>query len=255
MGRGGGSVAAPRRLSDAGRTLLTRSDVGTRRLWLCVFKLRKVPHQMRRPDRPRVQVRCVAVQPGLPLDRWVKRSRRAKRREIVDVLYHLMPRRDQPGGQDCPFVLPAQSDAKQAVTKKLRQQLQCDGYTVNDDMTVWHLYAIELKPADTKATAKKSRRVALYVGQTSRGIAERIRQHREGHVNAKGQRLHSSLCHRSFHRPRLDLVPEELQQTLYCKEDALMAEADLRIHLERQGYRVFGGTERLDERRHALGIG
>ena len=209
---------------------------------------------MRRPDRPRVQVRCVAVQPGLPLDRWVKRSRRAKRREIVDVLYDLMPRRNQPGGQDCPFVVPAQSDAKQAALKKLRQQLRCDGYTVNDDMTVWHLYAIELKPADTKSTSKKSRSVALYVGQTSRGVEERIRQHREGHMGAKGQRLHSSLCHRYFHRPRPDLIPEDLQQTLYCQEDALMAEADLRIHLESNGYRVFGGTERLDERRRALGL-
>ena len=254
MGRGGGSVAEPRGLSDTGRRSLTRSDVGTRRLWLCVFKLRKVAHRMRRPDRPRVQVRCVAVQPGLPLDRWVKRSRRAKRREIVDVLYDLMPRRNQPGGQDYPFVVPAQSDAKQAALKKLRQQLRCDGYTVNDDMTVWHLYAIELKPADTKAAAKKSRRAALYVGQTSRGIAERIRQHRDGHVNAKGQRLHSSLCHHYFHRPRPDLIPEDLQQTLYCQEDALMAEADLRIHLESNGYRVFGGTERLDERRRALGL-
>jgi hypothetical protein len=33
-----------------------------------------------------------------------------------------------------------------------------------------------------------------------------------------------------------------------------MAESDLRIHFEAQGYRVFGGTERLDERRAALGI-
>lgn len=230
------------------------SDMRSDRVWLCVFKLRKVTHLMRRPDRPRVQVRCVAVQPGLPLDRWVKRSRRAKRREIVDVLYELMPRRGEPGGRDSPFRLPQHRDAKAAATKKLRQQLRCDGYTVNDDMTVWHLYAIELKAADKKVTAKKSTQVALYVGQTSRGVEERIRQHREGHMSGKGQRLHSSLCHRYFHRPRLDLVPEELQQTLYCQEDALMAEADLRIHLERSGYRVFGGTERLDERRQALGL-
>ena len=209
---------------------------------------------MRRPDRPRVQVRCVAVQPGLPLDRWVKRSRRAKRREIVDVLYELMPRRGEPGGRDCPYLIPRDHEAKQAATKTLRQRLRCDGFTVNDDMTVWHLYAIELKPARSKPAGRKPGPVALYVGQTSRGVEERIRQHREGHMGGKGQRLHSSLCHRFFHRPRLDLVPEELQQTLYCQEDALMAEADLRIHLESEGYRVFGGTERLDERRKALGL-
>jgi len=185
----------------------------------------------------------------------VKRSRRAARRDVVDVLYNLMPRRGELGGRDRPFLMPEQQDAKEAVLKKIRQQLRCDGYTVNDDMTVWHLYAIELAmPQRGSPKRGKAVRRAVYVGQTSVPLDERIRQHREGHVNAKGMRLHSSICHEFFYQPRLDLVPKELRQTLYCKQDALMAESDLRIHFEAQGYRVFGGTERLDERRAALGI-
>lgn len=231
------------------------SSTGPRRLWACVFKLKKRPDRMRRLDRPRVRVRAVAVQPGLLLDRWVKRSRRAARRDVVDVLYELMPRRGELGGRDRPFLMPEQQDAKEAVLKKIRQQLRCDGYTVNDDMTVWHLYAIELAmPQRGSPKRGKAVRRAVYVGQTSVPLDERIRQHREGHVNAKGVRLHSSICHEFFYQPRLDLVPKELRQTLYCKQDALMAESDLRIHFEAQGYRVFGGTERLDERRAALGI-
>lgn len=51
-----------------------------------------------------------------------------------------------------------------------------------------------------------------------------------------------------------DAGGRSFQQTLYCKEDALTAEADLRIYFESHGYRVAGGTERLDARRKALGI-
>ena len=94
----------------------------------------------------------------------------------------------------------------------------------------------------------------LYVGQTSQPLEDRIRQHREGHHNPKGQRLHSLACHKRFVRPRFDLLPEQFRQTFYCQEDALTAEADLRLAMEAEGFVVDGGTEKLSMRRRELGI-
>jgi predicted GIY-YIG superfamily endonuclease len=170
---------------------------------------------------------------------------------VVNVVYEAMPKPAEPGGRDCPFIKPAQKSAVDAAMKLIRQQLRCDGYTVNGDMTVWHLYIIELKPLTTKLDASAG---YLYVGQTSQPLEDRIRQHREGHHNPKGQRLHSLNCHRRFVRPRFDLLAEQFSQTLYCQEDALTAESDLRLAMEAEGYVVDGGTEKLSVRRRALGI-
>jgi hypothetical protein len=41
---------------------------------------------------------------------------------------------------------------------------------------------------------------------------------------------------------------------LYCQEDALTAEADLRLAMEADGFVVEGGTEKLGSRRRELGI-
>lgn len=226
--------------------------LSTARVWLCVLKTRAWGEPHRRADRPRVIVQPLPRQPGHALDRWVKTSRRAKRLRVMDALYDLMPRPAEPGGRDSPFIRPTQNAEIEAAAKALREQLRCDGYTVNGDLTVWHLYVIELDPPPAERRARY--RGHLYVGQTSLAVADRIRQHREGHTTPKGRRLHSAVAHQRFRCPRLDLLPEEFRQTLYCKDDALLAEADLRIALESQGYCVAGGTERLEERRRALGI-
>ena len=100
----------------------------------------------RRTDRHSVLVKALPRQPGHQLDHWVKTSRRAKRLRVVDALYDLMPRRSDPGGRDAPFIRPKENDLIKSASTTLRQQLLCDGYTVNGCLTVWHLYAIELKP-------------------------------------------------------------------------------------------------------------
>jgi predicted GIY-YIG superfamily endonuclease len=170
---------------------------------------------------------------------------------VVNVVYEAMPKPAESGGRDCPFIKPEQKLDIDAAMKSMRQRLRCDGYTVNGDMTVWHLYIIELKPLVTGSDPPSG---YLYVGQTSQPLEDRIRQHREGHHNPKGQRLHSSNCHRRFVRPRFDLLLEHFSQTLYCQEDALTAESDLRLAMEADGYVVDGGTEKLSVRRRALGI-
>jgi len=222
----------------------------TRRVWLCVLKTDDLAGPRRHPDRPRVVVKSLSKRPGLELDRWVKASPRARRLRVVNVVYEAMPAADQPGGRDQPFISPTQQKRIKAAEKILRQRLRCDGYTVNGDLTVWHLYVIELDPNAVGSAATGY----LYVGQTSQTVADRVRQHREGHHSVKGQRLHSQVCHRHFLRPRPDLLPEDFRQPLFCEDDALTAEADLRLALEAEGYCVEGGTERYDERRQALGL-
>jgi len=223
----------------------------TQRVWVCVLKMSDLTGPRRRADRPRVMVKALPKRPGLELDRWVKTSRRAKRMRVVNVVYEAMPQPAQPGGRDNPFIKPTQKPDVDAAMKLLRQQLRCDGYTVNGDMTVWHLYIIELMPLSGDSGGSAG---YLYVGQTSQPLEDRIRQHREGHHNPKGQRLHSLACHKRFLRPRLDLLPSQFSQTLYCQEDALTAEADLRLAMEADGFVVEGGTEKLGSRRRELGI-
>jgi len=231
----------PRRPSPAGET---------RRVWLCVLKTDDLAGPRRHPDRPRVVVKSLPRRPGLELDRWVKTSPRARRLRVVNVVYEAMPAANQPGGRDRPFLRPLQRRKIAAAEKILRQQLRCDGYTLNGDLTVWRLYVIELDPAAAGPDAAGF----VYVGQTSQPVADRIRQHREGHHTAKGQRLHSQVCHRHFRRPRLDLLPEDFRQPLFCQDDALTAEADLRLALEAEGYRVEGASERYAQRRETLGL-
>ena len=222
----------------------------TRRVWLCVLKTDDLAGPRRHPERPRVLVKSLPRRPGLELDRWVKTSPRARRLRVVNVVYEAMPAPNQPGGRDQPFIRPTQQKRIRAAEKILRQRLRCDGYTVNGDLTVWHLYVIELE----RSVHDEAAAGALYVGQTSQPVADRIRQHREGHHTPKGQRLHSQTAHRRFLRPRLDLLPEDFHQTFFCQDDALTAEADLRLALEAEGYRVEGASERYAERRRALGL-
>jgi predicted GIY-YIG superfamily endonuclease len=229
------------------------STAEVQKVWLCVLKTSDLVGPRRHPERPRVVVKTLAKRPGLELDRWVKLSPRARRMQVVNVVYEAMPGPTQPGGRDAPLLRPTQREAIKTAEKALRQRLQCDGYTVNGDLTVWHLYVIELTPPGGQAPQPAATGY-LYVGQTSQPLEDRIRQHREGHYNVRGHRLHSQTCHRRFVQPRFDLVPEDFTQTFFCQQDALTAEADLRIALESAGYVVEGGTEQLAQRRQDLGL-
>ena len=144
------------------RSLPTES----RRVWLCVLKTCDLVGPRRHPERPRVVVKSLPTRPGLDLDRWVKTSRRAKRMRVVNVVYEAMPAAGQPGGRDQPFLSPSQRDTIKAAEKRLRQRLRCDGYTVNGDLSVWHLYVIELSPP-SEGVSSLSVVGHLYVGQTS----------------------------------------------------------------------------------------
>lgn len=78
----------------------------------------------------------------------------------------------------------------------------------------------------------------LYVGMTSKTPAERFLQHKTGFVNKKGHKLSAGIVQKygSYLRPSLY---EQLNLKSMTREEALMMEKKLALHLRRQGYAVW----------------
>jgi hypothetical protein len=173
--------------------------------------------------------------------------------DFVSVRYDLMPEPSAPGGTDSPFDGKRQADAASAACKALRNALEAAGYTVNRCLApVYSLYVVELAAG---CLGPATRRVAgdLYVGQTSKTVAERIQEHLKGNVGREGKRpLHSRVVHKHYVCTRQDLIPVTFPPALFCQEQSLRAESILRLCLERNGYRVNGGQERYDDVKAAV---
>ena len=123
---------------------------------------------------------------------------------------------------------------RDALIRRLRDR----GYTVNGNLEVYSLYVIELE-----SSAAPDHRGYLYVGQTAIDPALRVEQHRTGHW-LRGKPAHSRTAHRLFVRRRPDMEPTRVY---FSREEGMRAESRLRRRLEARGYRVEGGTERLNE--------
>lgn len=128
---------------------------------------------------------------------------------------------------------PSASKARATIITRLKER----GYTVNGDLTVYSVYVIELDSGKAP-----SHRGYLYVGQTSLEREVRVEQHRTGHRDDEKSK-HSRVAHRLFVRRRPEMEPKRVY---FSREQALRAESRLRRRLEARGYRVEGGTERLD---------
>ena len=78
----------------------------------------------------------------------------------------------------------------------------------------------------------------LYVGMTSKTPAERLQQHKTGYVNKKGHKLSANIVQRygTYLRPSLY---EHLNEQPMNRQEALMMEEKLALHLRRQGYAVW----------------
>ncbi|MEO5585094.1 MAG: ribose-5-phosphate isomerase [Flavobacteriales bacterium] len=76
----------------------------------------------------------------------------------------------------------------------------------------------------------------LYVGQTSKTPQERLKQHKTGYRNAKGQKLSSNIVEKygRYLRPSLyqDIGP-------LSRAEALEVELGLALELRRKGYAVW----------------
>ena len=78
----------------------------------------------------------------------------------------------------------------------------------------------------------------LYVGMTSKTPAERFKQHKTGYINKKGNKLSANIVQKygSYLRPSLY---DHINEKPMTRQQALMMEEKLALHLRRQGYAVW----------------
>jgi hypothetical protein len=78
----------------------------------------------------------------------------------------------------------------------------------------------------------------LYVGMTSKTPAERFRQHKTGYINNKGHKLSANIVQKygSYLRPSLY---DHINLKSMTRQEALIMEEKLALHLRRQGYAVW----------------
>ncbi len=93
----------------------------------------------------------------------------------------------------------------------------------------YSLYVIELCPA---ARHPEDAPLPLYVGQTSKSIEERFREHKKGGKRASGKVFRRGRCLRP------DLILD--RQRYYFQDDAIKAETRLGIRLQKRGHRIYG---------------
>jgi hypothetical protein len=126
--------------------------------------------------------------------------------------------------------------------REVRDRLKSNGYTVSNDLTVWSVYVIELDTSHFTPAQRKKHSAFFYVGMTSKKVDIRLSEHKEGARSAKGPKFGRS-AHKYFAKYRPDLSPK---QYFASEEQALRAESKKRLQLEARGYKVDGGTERLE---------
>ncbi len=198
-----------------------------------------------------MEVRRTRTPPGDELDHRIQSDKKLIAKNVHRVRYDLMPKDHEPGGRLAPFLCPEQAALARGADKRLRDYLQAEGYTVNGNTRVWHVYAIELHPRTAKAG--KAGRPYVYVGATSLSVDERARQHRLGPDLRAGYKNYSKACHKHYKQLRLDLLPAWARRTFFSRCAALRAEGELRLHFEREGYRVEGGKDLFGDKPHGCG--
>jgi len=217
-------------------------------VWLCVFETTCLTVPRRFPDKPHVKVEPKRIEPGPKLDDWLRRAQAGDQPELVRVLYELMPKENEPGGLRNPFESPRDKDRIKKAASKRREDLECDGFTIGSKTDFYSVYVIKLK--DGHLINKPAGYLGhVYVGQTGIPVLERVRQHQLGDAYPwKGKPNHSPDCHEHFVEYVPDLIPKSLRRPIPCRRKALWAERDLRLYLEKQGYKVIGGTDLLPKK-------
>lgn len=78
----------------------------------------------------------------------------------------------------------------------------------------------------------------LYVGMTSKTPAERLKQHKTGHINSKGHKLSANIVQKygTYLRPSLY---DHINLNPMTRQEALLAEEKLAWDLRRKGYAVW----------------
>lgn len=118
--------------------------------------------------------------------------------------------------------------------KLQRDKLLDDGYTVNRNTRVWHVYVLELDASNIEDPGSGY----VYVGETAHTPETRMQQHRGELLSKKGK----SLSARSINVPiiglRRDLAPSQIY---FSSTQAKAAEKECAETLRAKGYLVEGG--------------
>jgi hypothetical protein len=112
------------------------------------------------------------------------------------------------------------------------------GYAVNGDANVWSVYVLDVDPDAGQPLLERGRlNRVIYVGQTSKDVDTRLKEHRGESVGRKGQYLGAPSV--KGRRPRLnrELAPK---RQVFTKEDAIKLESKHALKLAKKGYRVLG---------------
>jgi hypothetical protein len=203
-----------------------RAAAHTYRLWVVELADQAGPRV--HPDRPNLYVGVTIEDPEQKFDRLKRgvRPRHPVQRHGVKLrldLYGHLPAYDD------------QTDAT-AAKKVLAHRLRGDGFVVNGVGYRFRVYVIRLK--DAVGPPKVPDKPWVYVGQTSKDVEHRWREHQKGARNGKG-RLFSKVVQQHG-----DGLMPELYQSLPCvhtRAAALQMERKLAADLARQGFSVRGG--------------
>ena len=123
-------------------------------------------------------------------------------------------------------------EADEAI-KETTARLMSEGYTVNQNTTVWTVYVIEL---DINAMPEPGVGY-IYVGETTKPHEERFLEHMSRKRNSKTKLFSNDVANHGIR-----LLPEFARPgVLYDEESSKIAEAEWAAHWRSKGYVVEGG--------------
>jgi len=109
----------------------------------------------------------------------------------------------------------------------------------------YHVYVVELsKRVFNESTRFRNANPqfngvlqCLYVGMTSKTPAERFKQHKTGYIHKKGHKLSANIVEKygSYLRPSI----YDINEKPMTRQEALITEKKLALHLRRQGFAVW----------------
>jgi hypothetical protein len=141
-------------------------------------------------------------------------------------------------------VVPYRTPAKTIEIAKRRkseliEKFSAEGHAVNGNCKQWHVYVINLRQDHL---SNKSLKGHVYVGFTSKSIADRVNEHQFGAVSSKGHRLNSKYVTEHFDGLNEKLTPGPF----YIEQEAKDREGTLAEELSRKGFLVRAGEKTPD---------
>jgi hypothetical protein len=121
---------------------------------------------------------------------------------------------------------------------EIKTRLSRSGHAVNGDAAIWRVYVLDvIVPPDDPMIDRGRLRKVVYVGQTSKSIADRVKEHAGTALGKSGRYLGSRKLRNRKSRINRRLTPKT---PFYTSADAISGETRLHSKLESMGYRVLG---------------